>query len=339
MLNVLYRFLVILTSISMEQSMTRCYIAFCCDCKYSPECSKNEKDCIRRRAKNFVVKEVKDEVWHTIGVNLIGPLPETQKETNTGASRQSPVCFPSGQRQLLSLTKQQQECMVNYELCRLCGIQYNMTSAYHPQSNGLDERILPFKHSPIYLVYGRQPRLPIEFTMKCPGASEWCVKPEDGLQHAILVNIKNSKKLSKKGSKMEPNWTSPYLIHEVLSKGTYRLSKSNPPFKVQAQKYDMTRLKIFYQKDQPKDSHPMSEVQVDVGVEETSKPQTYKLYWKILMDGLTMNTKQQLSICYKNSTQTWQACKCITAVDQNISVIFTKTTHSSSVSMRMATTG
>ena len=57
---------------------------------------------------------VKDEVWHTIGVDLIGPLPETQKETNTGASRQSPVCFPSGQRQLLSLTKQQQECMVEF---------------------------------------------------------------------------------------------------------------------------------------------------------------------------------------------------------------------------------
>ena len=42
-----------------------------------------------------------------------------------------------------------------------------------------------------------------------------------------LVLIKNSKKLSKKGSKMKPNWTGPYLIHEVLSKGTYRLSKPN----------------------------------------------------------------------------------------------------------------
>ncbi|KAL5460002.1 hypothetical protein EMCRGX_G033410 [Ephydatia muelleri] len=151
----------------MEQSEYDTLLAFCCDCKYPPECSKNEKDCIRRRAKNFIVKEgllfhrdkhnkeyrvvtkkekmkvldgchsaelggghfgrdktllkiserfywigmvndvkeycktcekcqkangkfdkfsaelhpipVKDEEWHTIGVDLIGPLPETQK--------------------------------------------------------------------------------------------------------------------------------------------------------------------------------------------------------------------------------------------------------------------
>ena len=109
---------------------------------------------------------------------------------------------------------------MNDELCRLCGIQCNMTSAYHPQSNGLDERfyqtlqrqLLKFveseqnswdeyldailfsyrvscqdstKYSPFYLVYGRHPRLPIEFTMQCPGTSE-CDKPEDGLQQATL---------------------------------------------------------------------------------------------------------------------------------------------------------
>ena len=63
-----------------------------------------------------------------------------------------------------------------------------------------------------------------------------------------LVLPKNSKKLLKKGSKMAPNWTGPFLIHEVLPKGTYRLSYPNPPFKVLAQKYNMTRLKIFNQK-------------------------------------------------------------------------------------------
>ena len=29
---------------------------------------------------------------------------------------------------------------VNDELCRFTGVQCNLTSAYHPQSNGLDER-------------------------------------------------------------------------------------------------------------------------------------------------------------------------------------------------------
>eukprot|EP00731_Ephydatia_muelleri_P027168 Em0019g41a len=82
-------------------------------------------------------------------------------------------------------------------------------------------------------------------------------KDREKYKVGTLVLIKNSKKLSKKGSKMEPNWTGPYLIHEVLSKGTYRLSKPNSPFQVLAQKYNMTRLKIFYQK-----------VQVDVGVED-----------------------------------------------------------------------
>ena len=73
-------------------------------------------------------------------------------------------------------------------------------------------------------------------------------KDRENYKVGTLVLLKNSKKLSKKGSKMEPNWTCPYLIHEVLSKGTYRLSKPNSPFQVLAQKYNMTRLKIFYQK-------------------------------------------------------------------------------------------
>ncbi|KAL5505415.1 hypothetical protein EMCRGX_G006842 [Ephydatia muelleri] len=476
----------------MEQSEYDTLLAFCCDCKYPPECSKNEKDYIRRRAKNFIVKEgllfyrdkhnkeyrvvtkkekmkvldgchsaelggghfgrdktllkiserfywigmvndvkeycktcekcqkangkfdkfsaelhpipVKDEEWHTIGVDLIGPLPETQKGnkyimtvsclfSKWPEATALPDKTATGVAEFLFLCSQHM-AVVNDELCRLCGIQCNMTSAYHPQSNGLDERFNQTlqrqllnpsitdstKHSPFYLVYGRQPRLPIEFTMKCPGASERCDKPEDGLQQTItecniktmvdvrkkaLENImkaqgrqKNSKKLSKKGSKMEPNWTGPYLIHEVLSKGTYRLSKPNPPFQVLAQKYNMTRLKIFYQK-----------VQVDVGVEDEeqqasnvqgvedgqqedltplsnthdseNRPQQ-DIKWMQMM-WINRERKQychhcKLSICYKNSTQMWQACKvhhCSTPEHLR----FTETTHSSSVSMRMATTG
>ncbi|KAL5500398.1 hypothetical protein EMCRGX_G011953 [Ephydatia muelleri] len=331
----------------MEQSEYDTLLAFCCDCKYPPECSKNEKDCIRRRAKNFIVKEgllfyrdkhnkeyrvvtkkekmkvldgchsaelggghfgrdktllkiserfywigmvndvkeycktcekcqkangkfdkfsaelhpipVKDEEWHTIGVDLIGPLPETQKGNKY---IMTVSCLFSKWPEATALPDKTATGVA--EFLFLCSQHMAVDST---------------KHSLFYLVYGRQPRLPIEFTMKCPGASERCDKPEDGLQQTItecniktmvdvrkkaLENImkaqgrqKNSKKLSKKGSKMEPNWTGPYLIHEVLSKGTYRLSKPNPPFQVLAQKYNMTHLKIIYQK-----------VQVDVGVED-----------------------------------------------------------------------
>ena len=56
-----------------------------------------------------------------------------------------------------------------------------------------------------------------------------------------LVLLKNCKKLSRKGSKLEQNWTGPYKIHEVLGKGTFRLSNSKDSTKVLKTVYNMTR--------------------------------------------------------------------------------------------------
>ncbi len=62
-----------------------------------------------------------------------------------------------------------------------------------------------------------------------------------------MVLLKNSKKLSKKGSKMEQNWKGPYQINEVKTKGTFRLcevDKKNP--RVLKQLVNITRLKLFH---------------------------------------------------------------------------------------------
>ena len=59
-----------------------------------------------------------------------------------------------------------------------------------------------------------------------------------------VVLLRNSKKLTKKGSKMEPNWIGPY---QVLSKGTCRLSQAKKPNKVLAQKFNISQLKLYHQ--------------------------------------------------------------------------------------------
>ena len=63
-----------------------------------------------------------------------------------------------------------------------------------------------------------------------------------------LVLIKNCRKLSRKGSKLEPNWTGPYHIREVLGKGTCRLCNAKDPSKILACQYNMTRLKLYYER-------------------------------------------------------------------------------------------
>ena len=62
-----------------------------------------------------------------------------------------------------------------------------------------------------------------------------------------LVLLRNSKKLSRKGSKMEQNWLGPYRIIENVKKNTYRLCSRNDNKKVLRTLVNMSRLKIYHE--------------------------------------------------------------------------------------------
>ena len=53
------------------------------------------------------------------------------------------------------------------------------------------------------------------------------VKDKSKYKVGILVWVKHSKKLGRKGSKLDKNWLGPYRICEVIGKGTFRLCNCN----------------------------------------------------------------------------------------------------------------
>ncbi len=67
---------------------------------------------------------------------------------------------------------------------------------------------------------------------------------------------------------MDPNWTGPYKIHEVLSKGTVRLSRVSGT--LMQQKINISRLKLYYSRDQDQHSSPQLEEDDQPADHETS---------------------------------------------------------------------
>ena len=59
------------------------------------------------------------------------------------------------------------------------------------------------------------------------------------------VLVKNMKKVSKKGDKMEQNWLGPYEIAECVGKNSYRLRRNGKTLK---SLYNSTRLKLFHER-------------------------------------------------------------------------------------------
>ena len=60
-----------------------------------------------------------------------------------------------------------------------------------------------------------------------------------------VVLVKNMKKLSKKGDKMEPNWTGPYKIVECIGNNNYRLRRRTGTKELLKSMFNSTTLKLF----------------------------------------------------------------------------------------------
>ena len=290
---------------------------------------------------------VTDQVWHTVGIDLVGPLPKTERGNeyiatctclfskwpeaealqNKTAASVAEFVFKLICRHgcpTIRISDQGREFVnaMDTELCKLTGVDHRIGSAYHPQTNGQDERFNQTlqrslrkmvnedqndwdkyidsvlfayrtskqdssKYTPFYLMYGRQATLPIDIVTSDPektgsasvkmtdeeieekstrlielrkkalenvNQSKEKMKKRADARHnpftsdfkvGSLVLVLNSKKLSRKGGKMEPLWYGPHRIHEDLGKGCFRLCHMDDCSKTLAQKYNVQRLKLY----------------------------------------------------------------------------------------------
>lgn len=69
-----------------------------------------------------------------------------------------------------------------------------------------------------------------------------------------VVLVKNMKKLSKKGDKMEPNWTGPYEVAECVGNNNYRLSRRTGSKQLLKSMFNSTRLKLFNERGKQSES-------------------------------------------------------------------------------------
>ena len=165
------------------------------------------------------------QVWHRIGVDLIGPLPVTSRHnryiiTVTGAFTKWIEATAVPDKTSATTAQYIYDLFCRYGCCKvqvndrggefvngtfellhkLCGVERRLTSAYHPQTNGQTERfnrtlvdtltkicttkanwdmmlgpaLFAYQtavhrstgHSPFRMIFGRDPKLPIDIMQK-----------------------------------------------------------------------------------------------------------------------------------------------------------------------------
>ena len=203
-------------------------------CSQCDLCQRGNKKLNKTHAELHPIK-VKEEVWNRIRIDLVGPLTETPRgnkyivtctdyfskwpEAEALQSKEAVgvalflyrLIIRYGVAEIV-MSDQGREFVnqVNKELFTLSGTDHRISSAYHPQTNGLDERfnqtlsqalvkvinenqndwdlhIDPIlfayrtskndttKFSPFYLMFSRQPKLPIELEIPINGSQQSAV--------------------------------------------------------------------------------------------------------------------------------------------------------------------
>ncbi|CAK6978987.1 uncharacterized protein LOC125780607 [Scomber scombrus] len=248
-------------------------------------------------------------VWELVGIDLTGPLPKTKDgfeyiltatdyfykwveafplRTKTAAEVGLHICsiiYRHGCPKRI-LSDQGRECVnqLNTSLCEMLGIERRETAAYHPQTNGLDEKTTSSckfisqavlfslrskihtstKQTPFMLMYGREPVFPSEVPVDMPLSTiilqdddnkfdevvEEKLKSMENVNSKAADNIANSqesqrqayakrvlkkyektsynvgdevllfnmKKRGRKGGRIEPDFSGPYVITHIGGK-------------------------------------------------------------------------------------------------------------------------
>ncbi|XP_049333179.1 gypsy retrotransposon integrase-like protein 1 [Astyanax mexicanus] len=293
-------------------------------------------------------------VWELIGIDLTGPLPKTSDgfqyiltvtdyfskwveafplKTKSAAEVGRNLCsiiYRHGcPKRILSDQGREFVNDLNHRLCELLHIQRSVTAAYHPQTNGLDEKTndnikralkklvndqqndwnvyldatlfslrskvhTTTKFSPFLLMYGREAVFPSEVPVEVPlskiilpegGYSEFLdskQKTSEAVKKTAEDNIRksqekqkeayarkvqkkyqnveyndgdevlllNMRKRGRKGGRIEPDFSGPYVIQSVRGK---LVTLKNPEGAILKNKYNIGHLKP-YRRSQAADS-------------------------------------------------------------------------------------
>jgi transposase InsO family protein len=269
--------------------------------------------------------------FHTVAVDLVGPLPETKNEHKyvitmmdlfTGWVEMMPlrdvtaesvahafytaiVCRHSTPTRVLSDCGAQFLSDVFKTLCKWLGATQVQTSPYHPATNGKLERFhrflgaalsicankqkndwdlyLPsvaFAHrtapiegsdlTPFYLIYGRHPRFPLDFTNEQTGATFDIQRSLDRAYQSLaevqqrlrqrqdLLSNKTRKDVGYKvgdivqvhhagDNKLQPRWTAPHRIVAKIGATTFRVQHLGT---LRTQSVHVSRLRLHFLREE-----------------------------------------------------------------------------------------